>query len=93
MTQTMTTLPGVTDSSQAKPGMAFYAGTGPLNSTCGGCKHRGYLRQSQAGHWVAGAMRYKSYRVRSCAMFKKLSGLHGPPVENEYPACKYYEPK
>jgi len=91
----MTKIEGVPDSSEAKPGMAFYAGSGPQGKTCDDCIHRGYRRESQRGHWsqAAGREVFKTYRVRSCAQFKKLTGMHGMPVEDDYAACKYFEQK
>ncbi len=91
----LTKIDGVPDSDTAKPGMAFFAGTGPRDATCGGCSFRGYTRQSQRGHWNENLKQevFKSYRVRACQMFKKLTGMDWPPVEDDYSACKYYAPK
>ena len=33
----MTKIPGVPEKKTAKPGMAFYEGSGPLKKTCGDC--------------------------------------------------------
>ena len=86
---------GIPDSEDAVPGMAFFAGTGPAGKTCGTCAHRGYSRQSQRGTWHDRLQQevFKSYRTQGCAMFKQLSGHHGPPVETDNKACKYYDPK
>lgn len=63
---------GVPDRSSVKPGMAFFAATGPAGMTCGKCVHRGPTGR--------------------CAMYRKLmSGKHGPPVEPDWRACKYFE--
>jgi len=74
----MTKLKGVPDSGDVRPGMAYYAGSGPAGKTCGLCRHRGYFDDSHD----------KRY---GCAMFKKLTGRNGPPVRTFYSACKYYE--
>jgi hypothetical protein len=36
----MTKVAGVPSRDDAKPGMAFFAATGPPEKNCGGCKHR-----------------------------------------------------
>jgi hypothetical protein len=91
----LTKLDGVPDSDQAKPGMAFFAGTGPAGKTCGDCKLRGYSRQSSRPSWNAKAMDYvhRAYRTTACQMFKKLTGIHGPTVKTDWPSCKYFEAK
>lgn len=89
----MTKIEGVADTDQALPGMAFFAGTGPEGKTCGNCKHRGVIRQSQKAVYSEQAKDFvhKSYRTTQCAMFKKLAGMHGSAVKKDYPACKYFE--
>lgn len=91
----MTRLEGVPDTDDAKPGMAYFAGTGPDGKTCGQCKHRGLTRQSRKGTWSEKLQQivHKSYRTTQCAMFKKLAGMHGTAVKKDYPCCKYFEPK
>lgn len=91
----MTKIDGYPSSDQAIPGMAFFAGTGPEGKTCGDCKHRGYYRQSQRPTWNEARQEevYRSYRVTSCAVFKKMAGHHGTPVEKDCKACKYFEQK
>jgi len=91
----MTKIEGYPEADDCKPGMAFFAGTGPAGKTCGDCKHRGYSRQSQKGTWSDGLQQdvYRSYRVNKCAMFKKLSGHHGQDISKQYAACKYFEAK
>lgn len=41
MTIPMKPIDGVPDRSNAKPGMAYFADTGPFGRTCGQCGHRG----------------------------------------------------
>lgn len=95
MSLPMVKLPGVPSRDDAKPGMAFFAGTGPAGKTCGDCKLRGYSRESSHGHWneARGQLVYRSYRVQKCAQFKKMTGHHGTDVNAEYRACKYFEQK
>lgn len=87
----MTKLEGVADTDQVKEGMAFFEGTGPEGKTCGGCIHRGYAR-FRAPKWSEDAKDFveKSYRVTSCALFKAMSGEHGPSVNKDWKACKYW---
>lgn len=91
----MTKIEGVADTDQAIPGMAFFAGTGPDGKTCGLCKHRGLIRQSQTSTWSEKLQQqvHKTYRTTQCAMFKKLAGVHGAAVKKDYPCCKYFEAK
>jgi hypothetical protein len=91
----MTKIEGVADSDDVKPGMAFFAGTGPCEKTCGDCKYRGLTRQSQKATYSERSQQFvhKTYRTTQCAMFKKLAGTHGAAVDKNWPACKYFEPK
>lgn len=92
----LTKLPGVADSDDALPGMAFFAGTGPVGKTCGHCLHRGLSRQGTKGKYSEKLKDfvYKTYRTTQCAMFKKLnSGVYGAAVKSDYPSCKYFEEK
>ncbi len=91
----MTKIEGVADTDDAKPGMAFFTGTGPYGKTCGDCRHRGLTRQSQKSTYSERLKEFvhKSYRTTQCAMLKRLSGHHGSAVEADYPACKYFEAK
>jgi len=92
----MTQLPGVPDSEDAIPGMAYFAGTGPLGKTCGGCWHRGMFRTARRGFWNNQKQDFdapKSYRYAGCAMFKALTGEYGPAISADNHACKYFEAK
>jgi hypothetical protein len=88
----MTKLPGVPSSDQIKEGMAFFEGTGPSGQTCGKCIHRGYQRL-RSPKWSEDAQDFveRAYRTTACAMFRKLTGDHGPAVSADYHACKYFE--
>jgi hypothetical protein len=73
-------IPGVPDSGDLVPGMAYFPGTGPPGATCGQCKWKGYIRTD-------------TVRItwRGCEKFKKLTGRVGPEFINDTPACKYFE--
>jgi len=89
----MTSLPGVPDASEVKPGMAHFAGTGPPGATCGGCLHRGYWRDAAKTKFNPDTNLLEGKRQRSlgCKMFLKLAMQHGPAVNKSWPACKYFE--
>lgn len=91
----MTKIEGIPDTDDVKPGMAFFAGTGPYGKTCGTCKHRGVVRQSQKATYSERLKEFvhRSYRTTQCAMFKKLSGNHGGSGDKNWSACKYFEDK
>lgn len=91
----MTKLPGVPDSDQALPGMAFFSGTGPIGKTCADCKFRGLVRESRKETFNERTQQFvrKSYRTTQCQMFKRLAGEHGAAVKKDYPSCKYFEAK
>lgn len=80
----LTKIEGVPHRDEIVPGMAFYAGTGPFEAKCKGCKFYGYYRESKKG---------KSYRTMACLMFKKMTGKFGPRLKPHTPACKYFELK
>jgi len=92
----MTKLEGVPSRDQAIPGMAYFAGTGPDGKTCGDCKHRGLTRESRKATYSEKIKEFvhKTYRTTQCKVFKRLNGgVHGTPVQKDYPACKYFEQK
>ena len=77
----LTKLPGVPSKGDVRPGMAHYSGSGPDGMTCGRCAHRGYLRFTDTRGYTTGA----------CAMFHKLTTKHGPSVNKNWAACRYFE--
>ena len=91
----MTRLPGVPDSGDVEPGMAYFPDTGPFGRTCGDCHSRGYVRRSQHPTWNEEKQEdeYRLYHHYGCAMFKALTGHHGPVIGAELHACKYFEVK
>jgi hypothetical protein len=89
----MTKLPGVPDTDDVKPGMAYFENTGPAGRTCGSCKHRGYYRTGKFRFNKQTEMLEETgRRSNSCAMFLKLTHRHGPAVEKGWKACKFYTP-
>lgn len=87
-----TRLPGVPDRDDVKPGMASYAGTGPYGATCGTCRSRSYWRAAKGKfNQQTGQIEERRVRSQACKMFLVLTHRHGPPVQKEWPACKYYE--
>ncbi len=88
----MTVLPGVPDATDVKPGMAYFANTGPPGETCGGCLHRGYWREGKTKfNSDSNQLEEKRKRSLGCKMFLKLAMQHGPAVNKSWPACKYFE--
>ena len=78
----LTRLPGVPDSGDVIPGMAYYAGSGPAGERCSNCAFWGYYRPNKSGT--------KRYKTSACLRFKELTGKHGPPIKGENSACKYW---
>jgi len=75
----MTKLPGVKDRDDIMPGMAHWQGSGPKGKYCEGCEHREYYHDID--------------HHKGCYMFFKLSGVHGPRIQLNWKACKYFEEK
>jgi hypothetical protein len=75
----LTRIEGCPDRNSAKPGMAFFANSGPFGETCGNCQHldRAGRRKGQG----------------RCLMFRKLTGRCGEKIDPGYSACKYFEVK
>lgn len=51
----MTRLKGVPDTDDVKPGMAYFAGTGPIGKTCGKCEYYA-ARKCQMFKRLAGSL-------------------------------------
>lgn len=63
------------------PGMAFFAGTGPVGETCGTCS---YLTESIR----------RGQRIDRCPKFTELmQGKAGDSVPKSTPACRYFRPR
>jgi hypothetical protein len=87
----LTTIEGVPEHWQVKPGMAHFANTGPAGTKCGSCAHRGYYKP--ATRWNKKGNHWEEYQqnVNSCGKYHKLTGKHGPPVGEDWASCKYYD--
>lgn len=69
---------------RTKPGMAFWAGTGPAGKTCRGCKN-----WHSDGYLVASLLLKDSI----CDKFKSMmNGEAGPALPHYTISCKYFEP-
>jgi hypothetical protein len=64
---------------QTEPGMAHFAGTGPVGATCGKCVFWGYKTASR--------VRYHN----GCKKYSELMKKDGPAINPSLPACKYYK--
>jgi hypothetical protein len=63
------------------PGMAHFAGTGPVGETCGTC---GYLSE----------VTHRGRCINRCAKFTELmQGKVGDSVPKHTPACRYFSPR
>lgn len=60
------------------PGMAYFAGTGPLGTTCGGCRHCVLPEKS---------------RTPYCGAAAKMAGKQTVGIRRKTASCKYFEPK
>jgi hypothetical protein len=78
----LTKIEGCPDRADAIAGMAHYAGSGPIGTTCGTCLHRGYSREGKNGKWK---------KTTGCRVYKSLTGRHGAAVRKENASCKYFE--
>ena len=95
MTLPMVKIEGVPDHNDVRPGMAYFAGTGPKGKTCGDCKFRGYKSESEVGHWSEElqCLTYRTYHVQKCSIAKSMAGRHLADVDPSNPSCKYFEGK
>ncbi|MGY3615721.1 hypothetical protein [Bradyrhizobium sp. USDA 10063] len=90
----LTRLPGVPDSGDIRPGMAYFPGTASVvGATCGDCVHRGYWRAGKTKYNLqTGLLEEKRVRSSGCREFLRLTHRHGPAVNKTWAACKYYVP-
>src|SRR5262245_31999328 len=68
-------------------GQAHFANTGPLGTTCGECRFRGYDRAIQDAHGNT----LTTQHVGGCAKYRELAGKHGPALPASTPSCRYYQ--
>jgi hypothetical protein len=77
-TLNLTQIEGAPDRRSVRPGMAFYSGSGPRGTICGGCSHLGE---------TGGKSKPR------CAKFRELAGRRGEVVNPRNPSCKYFAAK
>jgi hypothetical protein len=88
----LTKSPGEFGPEDIRPGMASFHGTGPLDKTCGDCVFRGYYRQvSTRKRDYPGDNGLRTVKVGGCEKFRQLTGRHGPVIQRDWHACKYFE--
>lgn len=63
---------------QSYPGMAYFAGTGPVGKTCVDCAHS-YRKEKQAKTKIL------------CDKYRVFMGRAGTQIPNIARACKYFE--
>jgi hypothetical protein len=69
-------------------GMASWADEGPFGTVCSECKHWGYHRQHRN---ASGDLVKSTFRNGCCALFRLLSGSHGPPVPANTASCRHFQ--
>lgn len=76
------------DMQSATPsGMAYWAGTGPPQTTCRECafyQFNGY--KSNRGNYRGGSL-----KMEICNKYLAMMGTNGSKVPFETPSCKYFE--
>jgi hypothetical protein len=72
---------------KSRPGMAYFAGTGPFAVSCGDCASWSYWRQirNASGDLV------RTSKSSGCKKFFELTGRHGPALPPGTEACRYFE--
>lgn len=78
----LTRIEGQPNKADALPGMAHFAGTGPIDKKCGDCVFRGYYRHE-----------HDARKHNGCRKFKSLTGNNGPEVRSDWRACRHFEQK
>lgn len=76
------------EQAQTAPGMAHWAGSGPPGNACKQCRFKDYWAQQRNRHGLG-----KDAKSRGCKKFFDLTGVHGPAIRDNLPACKYFEEK
>ena len=90
----LTKIPGTPDRDSVQPGMAHLEGSGPAGKTCEHCTHRGYFRTGKAKfNSRTGMIEQNPVRTMGCRIFLKLTHRHGPAVNKDWRACRYFQPK
>jgi hypothetical protein len=71
------------------PGMAHFAATGPLGTSCAQCALYGYWQQVRDEH---GNTTKTKFRKGSCRKFFELTEKHGPKIPEQTASCRYFKP-
>jgi hypothetical protein len=69
------------------PGMAHFAATGPLGTTCAECASYGYWRKRQN---AAGDVVGTKFRKGACGKHFELTRQHGLPVPADTESCRHF---
>ena len=75
----MTKIRSVPNRDDVRPGMAYFARTGPPNKTCHDCALLGYIREVLSEH-SDGRTVWRRVHNAGCLGFKQFAGHDGPVV-------------
>lgn len=87
----LTSDPGDANVHDVRPGMAYFANTGPFGTTCGECRHRGCITSYDRWNKEYEVWEVRTRRTGGCAMYKQIMRKGGLPVDPAWPSCKYFE--
>jgi hypothetical protein len=73
---------------QSHSGMAHFARTGPVGTSCADCIFLGDQFAGQPGN-----ERRRRQDACGCLKYLELMGCHGGTVPGNTPSCRYYQPK
>lgn len=74
-------IPGTPKRSDAKPGMAHFAGSGPPGKTCKQCQHFGDVYDQHNDKYIDRCQKYQQL----------MGGKVGARISDEYAACRHFE--
>lgn len=88
-------LTGVTaEAAMTVPGMAFFAGTGPVDKYCKDCKFRGFSYQGRARiNPKNGNEYFPTHSSNGCEKNFEMRGRKkpGPDIPGKTRSCKFFE--
>jgi|SRR5687767_1103126 hypothetical protein len=70
------------------PGMAHWAGGGPADAYCLGCRFYGYWKNLRN---AAGEIVTSKFRKSACGKFHDLTGKHGADLVGNPSACRHFQ--
>lgn len=77
---------------RTRPGMAYFANTGPIGKHCADCAFWGYHRERAEKYDPRiGQNVVRKYRHNGCEKYRQMTGTHGPVISRDLAACKYFE--